>query len=82
MCPKQKIPRKRAVYLPRFSQSSFFSKSRTADLMTELLLGYMLALTSSSKPSRYASGNRTVTSFISVFSLNYVMLITCDKYKI
>jgi hypothetical protein len=39
-------------YLPRFSQSSFLSKSLTADLITELLLGYMFALTSSSNPSR------------------------------
>ena len=64
-------------YLPRpeplFSQSSFFNRSLTADLMTELLLGYMFALTSSSKPSRYASGNNTVTSFI-LFP-HYVMCI-------
>lgn len=40
------------VYLPRLSQSSFLSKSLTDDLIAELLLGYMFALTSSSKPSK------------------------------
>jgi len=34
------------------AQSSFLSMSLTADLMAALLLGYMLALTSSSNPSR------------------------------
>ena len=47
-----RLPFTARFHLPRLSQSSFFSMSLTEDLIAELRLGYMLALTSSSKPSK------------------------------
>jgi hypothetical protein len=47
-----RFPSPARLHLPRLSQSSFFNKSLTEDLIAELRLGYMFALTSSSKPSR------------------------------
>jgi len=49
-------------------QSSRLNRSLTAALIAALRLGYIFCLTSSSNPSRYASGSRTVTSFIALLS--------------
>jgi len=54
--------------------------------MAALLLGYIFALTSSSIPSRYASGRRTVTSLIAhhiliIFAIYFIMLCIRLKFK-
>lgn len=58
-------------------QSSRFRRSRTAARMVALLLGYMFCRTSSSSPSRQASGSRTVTSFmlLTPHNINALLLI-------
>lgn len=53
-------------YLRLVVHNSFFNMSLTAARMAALRLGYIPDLVSSSSPVKYASGRRTVTSFIHV----------------
>jgi hypothetical protein len=68
---------RKQVSPPHLVQSSRFRRSPTAARMVSLLLGYMFCRTSSSSPSRQASGSRTVTSFILLtpYNINALLLI-------
>ena len=56
--------------------------SRTAALIAALRLGYIPDRTSSSSPVKYASGRRTVTSFIHVSPCFAPIMISADYLAI
>jgi len=74
---EQTFSLKKLLGYSRLVHSSFFNMSLTAARIAALRLGYIPDLTSSSSPVKYASGRRTVTSFIQVppFILHIIFLI-------